>query len=118
MYERTVVIEKKDLIEKIKTHKNNHIKEYDEAVEIYKREANKKLNAMKRDISNGKINVRFDLNPPISRVDQYDKILMQLEWEKRDELELQQNEFNQYVLDEYGWRQQASLSNSFYLDMK
>jgi hypothetical protein len=118
MQERGVEIKKEDLIAKIKEHKKNHIEEFEEAAEIYKKEAAKALNKMKKDISNGNFDVHFQLRAPENRVDEYDKILTQLEWEQRNVLTLSQYEFNQYVLDEYNWRQQASMSNSFYLNMK
>lgn len=118
MQERGVEVEKERLIKTIQEHKEKHVEEFKEAAEIYKKEAAKVLNKMKKDINNDKLDVHFHLRPPENRVDEYDKILAQLEWDKRDTLMLSQYEFNQYVLDEYNWRQQAGMSNAFYLNMK
>jgi uncharacterized protein YbjQ (UPF0145 family) len=111
---RTISVNKVKLIEKIKENKANHIKEYEKAVVAYKEEALKQLNEQIKKVEEGSLNAALNLITPINNSENYDKILQMFEWEVEDVVELEQNEFNEYVQDETEFAVQAKYSNSFY----
>lgn len=111
---RTVKIKKKELIKKIKENKDAHIVDYQEAVIAYKNEAEKQLKQQLKDLKGGSLDVKLKITSPVDKSDEYDKIITMFEWETRDEVELTQNEFNEYVLDEAAFATHAKFQNSLY----
>lgn len=111
---RLIKVKKSKLIEKINENKENHKKDYIEAVEAYKKEAKKQLDEQSKALENGSLNISLRLISPIDKTDEYDKILSIFEWEVADFVELTQNEFNEYVLDLSTFSMNAKMLNSTY----
>jgi fumarate hydratase class II len=111
---RTIKVDKARLIEQIETNKANHIKEYDKAVIAYKEEALKQLNQQVKEVEQGSLKAKLDLITPINNAVNYDKIIEMFKWEVENVVELEQNEFNEYVQDETEFAVQAKFSNMFY----
>lgn len=112
---RKIKVEKADLIAKIKENKENHIVEYGKAVIAYKKEALRQLEIQTKKINEGGLNAKLDLITPINNADNYDKILQMFEWEVDDVVELEQNEFIEYVQDETDFAVSAKFSNMSYV---
>lgn len=112
---RMILVDKKQLIEKIKENKLNHIAEYHEAVDAYKKEAQRQLSEQAKKLKKGALNINIHLVTPVNKSDEYDKILATFEWELNETVELSQGEFNEYVLDELQFSQHAKMINSTYL---
>lgn len=111
---REIKLKKKDLIEKIKENKENHIRDYHEAVESYKLEAKKQLDAQLKALENGSLQIEIKLVTPQNKSDEYDKIIAMFDWEVEDFVVLSQSEFNHYVLDEAPFAINAKFLNSTY----
>lgn len=111
---RTIRVEKQKLIDKIKENKKNHINEYKQAVIAYKKEALKQLAELIDKVNNGELDISLNLITPVDSSDNYDKILEMFEWEVEDQVDLEQNEFIEYVQDETDFARQAKLSNTAY----
>jgi hypothetical protein len=111
---RTISVNKAKLIEQIKKNKENHIVEYDKAVIAYKEEALKQLNEQIKKVEEGSLNAKLNLITPINNAVNYDKIIEMFEWEVNEVVELEQNEFNEYVQDETEFAVQAKFSNTMY----
>jgi hypothetical protein len=115
-HERTLSINKKQLIDKITENKQNHIAEFHKAVEAFKVEASKQLEDVGIQLGLGHYDkVKLNLVLPVNRSDEYDKVIKMFEWEVDDIISLTQGEFNEYVHDENSAAKQASISNAFYL---
>ena len=112
---RTIKVNKAKLIEKIKENKAAHEIAYDKAVVAYKAEALKQLTTQIANIQEGSLNARLNLTTPVDNRKNYDKIIDMFEWEVDDVVELEQQEFNEYVQDETEFARHAMLSNSMYL---
>src|SRR5690349_8698815 len=97
---RMILVSKRDLLAKIAENKKNHQKEYAEAVEAYKIEAKKQLDEQQARLAAGELSLKLNLTVPIDNSEEYDKISKTFEWEIKDQVELSQGEFNEYVLDE------------------
>jgi len=112
---RTIKVKKSDLLEKIKINKENHKKEYVEAVDAYRIEAKKQLNQQKKSLEKGNLNIGLNLVAPVNMEAEYDKLIQIFEWEVEDHVELSTGEFNEYVLDETHFAVNAKILNSTYL---
>lgn len=111
---RKIKLNKTKLIEAIETNKNNHVKEYNEAVENYKIEAKKQLKQALKGLEDGELQIRLSLTVPINRSDEYDKVKSMFEWELSEEVELSQAEFMEYVQDDNASSHSAKFANTFY----
>lgn len=111
---RTIKVKKSELIETLKRHKENHIIEYDKAVKAYKLETLEQLKKLLENAENDKLNLKLNLTEPINNIKNYDKIISMFEWEVEDFVELDQDEFKEYVLDENRFTEQAKISNVLY----
>jgi len=112
---RVMTVNKAKLIEKINQNRENHIIAYGKAVEAYKKEALKQLTELTDKVNNGDMTVRLNLTTPVDNRKNYDKISGMFEWTIEDEVELTQQEYNEYILDETESARHAFLSNSAYL---
>jgi hypothetical protein len=112
---RTIKVKKADLIARIEENKATHIEAYAKAVVAYKKEALKQLSDLTQKVENGDLNVRLNLTTPVDNRKNYDKIIDMFNWEVEDIVELEQSEFNEYVLDETEFARHAMASNSMYL---
>lgn len=112
--ERKVKVNKQKLIDTIKANKAKHIEEYNQAVLDYKEEADKKLRELRRNLNDGRLDLQLVMTTPQNKEEDYDKLITQFEWELNDTVELSQEEFNEYVHDDFDFARQARLSNTFY----
>lgn len=112
---RKIKVDKDKLIVKIKENKKNHIKEFAKAVVAYKKEALRQLEIQTKKVSEGALNVKLDLISPVDNSDNYDKIIQMFEWEVAEFVELEQNEFLEYVQDETDFAVTAKFSNMSYV---
>ena len=111
---RTIKVDKEDLIDKIKENKKRHEEEYEKAVVAYKKEALKQLAAEMERVEGGALDAKLNLITPVNNSENYDKIIEMFKWEVEDEVELSQLEFNEYVQDETEFAREAKFNNTFY----
>ena len=111
---RTILLKKEELIARIKENKKNHEKEFEAAVIAYKEEALKQLATETSRVREGALDAKLDLVTPVNNSENYDKIIEMFQWDVREEVELSQNEFLEYVQDETDFAIQAKFSNTFY----
>lgn len=112
---RTIKVDKNKLIEKIKENKKVHIEAYEKALIAYKAEALIQLSLLIKKAEQGDTKLNLHLTTPINNSENYDKIVEMFEWEVEDFVELEQQEFNEYVQDETDFARIAKLSNSAYI---
>jgi hypothetical protein len=112
---RTINVQKSKLITQIKKNKANHIKEFEKAVVAYKEEALRQLANLKVEVENGSVDAKLNLITPVNNADNYDKILEMFTWEKKAVVQLEQDEFQEYVQDTTDFAVTARMSNSAYL---
>jgi wyosine [tRNA(Phe)-imidazoG37] synthetase (radical SAM superfamily) len=111
---RTITVKKLQLIEQLKVNMANHIKEYENAVVAYKEEALKQLSQQIKEVEEGSLVARLNLVTPINSSKEYEKVIEMFEWEINDDVELEQDEFNQFVLDEFDFAVNAKFANTMY----
>ena len=114
-HNREISIEKSKLIEKIKENRDIHIKEYEEAVIAYKKEAEVQLKRLNKELKNGELTLKLNLVTPVNRSKDYDKVIEMFEWEIQNIVKLTQKEFNEYIHDETNDALHVKMLNSTYL---
>ena len=112
---RAVLLTKAKLIARINENEKKHIIAYNQAVKAYKIEALKQLAELTKDAKSGIMSLRLNLITPVDNRKNYMKIREMFEWDNRDEIELEEQEFNEYVLDETEYSKHVHTSNSIYL---
>lgn len=140
MEARKIKVNRAELVAKLAVNREQHARDYEEAVKGYKEEVHKfidltydelayaigdlQLEAHSRvdDYFDGKkvdfqsvLEPRyFEKSPPKSYLDHYDTAIAMFSWETKDEVELSYAEFNCFVRDLWDWKQSFDTSISAY----
>lgn len=101
---KLVKINKAKLIVAIQANRDNHKAELAEALEVYRKNVIATLNRKLAAVKAGKKvrNVYFEI--PQDNTKEYDRALKMLDMSVDDIIELDQREFQQYVMDEWNWK--------------
>jgi hypothetical protein len=122
---RKVKVKRDELLERVKTNRENHIAEYEEAVIGYKEKAKLEIEkAMGRlakrvdELEEGEVlilsSVHFNLEVPRNHEKDYDQVIQMLEMSVDDELEIMTDEFACYVMDDWTWKEDfVNVSNQY-----
>ena len=93
------------LLEKLKANRDQHIKDYEEAVGVYQKVVQEELKSMLAQATAGKeIDHRINLRKPESHVSEYDQAITMLEMTSETEIELDGNTFAKLVMDQWDWQ--------------
>lgn len=117
---KTIKVPKEQLVGKIKENLENHRAEFEKAWDGYRAKYLKNIEAIldaAKDARRGTELVHFvNLTAPQDHTADYKRALEMLEWDTEQLVELTQQEFSQYVQDDWGWKEQFQTTNSMYLD--
>lgn len=115
---RSVKLDRKELLEIVRKNKDKHIADFAESVEDYKTAALKIASENLKLAKTGdlkKIASAKDMpSEPTSYEDAYNRAIRMLELSVEDIIELQEDVFNQLVLDEWNWKRGFVASASMY----
>ena len=131
---QTVRINKDKLLEIVITNRDKHATEYREAIEGYwislqeafedkveavenhisKIESKDRTNKQMADGPSAYLDNRNDLPKPEDHLDDYDSIIAMLQWSEDDTVELEATDFNNYVQDDWGWKEQFTRMSDTY----
>ena len=112
---REITVKKKDLIERIAANKERHIQQFEAAKIAYKKEALRQLEELRQKVENGDLDIKLNLVSPQDVSKKYDEKSEMFEWEIADEVTLTQDEFKDYVQDNFDFARSAFFSNQSYL---
>lgn len=113
---KSVKVERKVLLEKIKKNRQKHHETFEKAWAGYRKKVIKELENNLEDARKGrKFNRHISLVEPINQIDDYDRVILMLELSEDSVIELSSHEFDCYVRDKWSWAQQFELTNSAYL---
>ena len=110
-------IEKLKLLNEIKANRKRHIDQYNEAVVEFKSEYLKKLKEM-IDNADKEIILYIQLRKPESHEEDYNLIISMLEMSSETHIEITQDEFENYVLDKWPWRDSFVANTMHYVKGK
>lgn len=112
---REVRIKKSELLAKLEENRAEHRSTFLEALDGYKVEVIKILTARLKDAKTGKrIPQHITIQQPVDQTREYDRVIAMLKMSVDDEVTLQAQEFQQYVMDQWVWKHQFLASNSAY----
>lgn len=115
---RSVKINKGELLKIVRDNQKKHIKEYDESVKDYKKAAIKiakeHVDLAKTGDLDSIAKIKAMPSRPASYEKEYDRAIRMLELSVDDVIELEDQIFNQLVLDEWHWKNAFVASAALY----
>jgi hypothetical protein len=112
---REVTLRKEDFVKRVTENRENHRTIFDEAIAGYRNECIRELERRIDDLKAGKsIDRAIRLPVPEDHTSDYDQVLLMAELEVGDTITLANNEFAQYVMDNWGWKAEFVASSSNY----
>lgn len=111
-----ITVEKTKLLETVRKNREGHRALFIRAMEGFKKEAHDELNRLAEDVVKGRgVKLHAELDVPQDHTRDYDNAIAQLEWEMADIVSISHAQFNQLVLDKWGWSEQFVTSNAKYV---
>ncbi len=113
---RTVTVHRDEFLTRVRENRDNHRQVFEEAVEGYRNRLTNELERRIRDLKRGRqVDQYIGLPEPEDHTDDYDRILAMAEMSIDDTLELTEDEFAMYVMDQWRWKQSFSHSTALYV---
>jgi hypothetical protein len=110
-----VTVNKVELLSTVRENRDKHRAIFEDAVKGYREKVVHALEQRLTDAKAGRrINTYINLPTPVDQTREYNKIIKMLEMSVDDEIELTQNEFAMYVMDDWVWKKQFSATNAMY----
>lgn len=110
-----IKVKKEDLLKVLRDNRAKHRQIYEEAIEGYRKTVITEFERRLEDAKAGrKIDIRFSLPQPQDQTKDYDRAIGMLEMTIEDVIQLQEHEYQQYVMDDWSWKQNFLTSNSTY----
>ena len=115
--ERVITVKRAALLTKLAENKKEHEKLYNEAVVGYRVAVKNKLSAELDRVSSSKDwleNLGISMVKPTSYLKEFDRAIAMFTMEVNDEVELSEEDFSQYVMNEWDWMRNWVVSNAGY----
>ena len=110
-----VLLSKEILLEKVRENYLAHRQKFEEAMDGYKVKVVGLLEEhIQRIRDNAPEKVLIQLPMPEDHSSDYERVIEMLEWSKDTELELDEQEFATYVLDQWGWQEGFTQTYAMY----
>jgi uncharacterized short protein YbdD (DUF466 family) len=110
-----VTIEKANLLKEIKANRKSHEEEYQQAHIGYRAKSIDKLILMLADAKAGRpFKTTTEFIEPVSHLKDYDRVIKMLEMSTADSIVITENQFSQYVQDEWAWSSQFKTVSTSY----
>lgn len=111
-----VTVDKNKLLSMMRTNLTKHREQFLEAQEGYREEVIKRLDSMLQDARDKKKHIRVvvELEAPEDHSSEYETNIAMLEWSINETLTITQQQFNQFVLDKWGWSDRFRGTNAVY----
>lgn len=126
--DREVKVKRDELLAVLQENREQHIQDYKDACEGYREMALQKIDEvmgdLKKQINNLKegqaisnIGIGFSLPAPESHEKAYDQIIRMMEMSVDEVIELTASQFGCFVMDDWDWKKQWSISNHAYIGL-
>lgn len=112
----TVKVPKTKLLTKLKTNRKKHREIFLKAQEGYRQMVVEQLEEMLENARQGKkIETYVNLHAPVDQTKDYDRVISMLDMSVDKIIQLSSTEFANYVMDDWSWKEQFTMSNMAYL---
>jgi hypothetical protein len=113
---RTVTVDRNEFLQRVQQNRDNHRAVFEEAVDGYRNRLLAELERRIRDLKRGRhIDQYIGLPEPEDHTDDYDRIIAMAQMSVTDTLELTDDEFAMFVMDQWRWKQSFTDSTHRYL---
>lgn len=111
----TVTVERAKVIETLKINRDKHHEIFKDAQAGYRKVVISILDKAIQEAREGKkIRTFFDIEAPKDHTEEYDQAIKMLEWSIDKNITLDRRSFINFVLDDWGWKQDfLSISQSY-----
>lgn len=110
-----VTVKKEELLKELRANRSKHREGFLAAQKGYREAVIKELDSMLEDARTGKaIRRGISFVEPSDHSSDYDRVIKQLEMCTKDEILIDDQEFAQYVMDDWGWKKAWSTTNATY----
>ncbi len=111
-----ITVQKKELLGFLKNNRAEHNGYFLKAQEGYKKQF---IMELENSLAEAKAGRNFrrsvSLDAPIDHTRDYDRIIKMLEMSVKDEVQITEREFSQYVQDDWAWKHDFIATNSSYI---
>ena len=112
---QNITVPKDKLLEALKKNRKNHRNEFLKAQEAFKAEAIRLLEERLDQAKKGKrVNVYIQMVEPVDQTKEYDRVIAMIEMNIGDTFILNEQDFKQYVMDDWSWSAMTKVANSTY----
>ena len=113
---RNVTVDRGDFLVEIITNREAHREVFEEALEGYHNRLKAELERRVRDLKAGRrIDQYIGLPEPQDHTADYDRVITMAEMSIDDTIQLSEDEFAMYVMDQWRWKQDFAESTLCYL---
>ena len=110
-----ITVDKKELLEKLEENRANHREIFEEALEGYRETVIDLLDQRLADVRAGKkIDMHFNIVEPQDHTREYDVAIAMVKMSVDDTIDLDQHQFQNYVMDDWNWKQNFLYCNANY----
>lgn len=110
-----VTVHKDELLQKLRANKNKHMADYTYALKGYVEALVDQLNSKLKELDSGSIpDASINLPKPKAHVEEYDQVITMVEMSVDEEIKLYSQEFAQYVMDNWSWKNTFTATNMMY----
>lgn len=108
-------INKEELIKIVTNNRATHKSVFEEAWTEYERQVIATMETNLADAKAGRgLRTSINMVMPTNQTEDYDRVLRMLDLHQGDDIELDEHEFDNYVMDNWEWSQRWSASNMLY----
>jgi hypothetical protein len=112
---RTVTVTRDDFIKKVSQNRETHRAVFEQALEGYRKRLTHELEQRIKDLQRGRrIDHHIGLPLPEDHTEDYDRVLQMATMSIHDTIELTEDEFGRYVMDQWHWKQDFADSTELY----
>lgn len=112
---QAINVKKNDLLAVLQKNRDEHRDIFIEAQTGYRDAVIAELDSMLADARSGKkIRRSLTLVEPMDQTADYDRVIRMMQMSIDETIQLQEHEFQSYVLDQWQWKKQFNASNSNY----
>ena len=110
-----IMVSKKQLLKTLKNNRTNHKRIFEDAMIGFRKAVVKELTtALKQAKNGGKLILKVNLIHPISFEEDYNKAIGLLELCVSETVDIDEIDYRNYILDDWGWKSTFSSASSSY----